>query len=555
MGWSSSVPTNSLVAGARVRFVGSDDAGGPLAAKIRSVHPGCALRGRIDTKPRVFAMSQTISSAIQWWAANTPSTTALVIGEERISYLELHEWANRVAVDLVQRGIRPQDRVAVCAGNSLEFCAVMVATMRAGAIVAPVSTRLTAFEIGEILDDLTPALVYADEANLSKFEGRAAPVASLPAVRSLRRGDRVMPPVDAGPDAPVGIMMTSGSTARPKGALFSNRSMTAAAAEFALHAPNCFGPGVRTVTFPSLSTSAGFCQFVTYAVMGCTLYIESGFEAQRCLDLLVNEGINVCAGAPIFFERMAACPGFASADLSKLRLATAGGAAVSRTLLDQWRRKGVVIRQMYGQTECGGYATLMSEKDAIESPEKCGRGGIFSDIRIVGDDGLPLAPGHAGEIVLRGPGNMLGYWNNAAATEQVMRGGWIHTGDIGVLDEQGLLTFVDRKKDIIISGGLNISAAEVERAILDFPGIEEAVVIAAPDARFGETPLAIVHGSSPISVEALVAHCNARLADFKVPRYVVVSDEPLPRLATGKLSKAELRKRYRDAHETLTRVR
>src|SRR5262249_17331921 len=124
-----------------------------------------------------------------------------------------------------------------------------------------------------------------------------------------------------------------------------------------------------------------------------------------------------------------------------------------------------------------------------------------------------------------------------------------------VLDEQGLLTFVDRKKDIIISGGLNISAAEVERAILDFAGVEEAGGIAAPDARFGGKPPAIVYSSHPISIRPLVAHCNARLADFKVPRYVVQSPEPLPRLATGKLSKAELRKRYQNAHETLPRVR
>jgi fatty-acyl-CoA synthase len=522
--------------GAAGRFVESDDV----------VH---------EDEAKIWPMSQTISSAFQWWADNTPGNTAVLVDDDRLSYLELHDWANRVAVDLAAAGVQPGDRVAICAGNSIEFCVAMLATMRAAAIVAPISTRLTAYEIGEILDDLAPAIVFADEANLPKFATEGARALGLAEVQRRRHGERIAPAVELDPDAPVGIMMTSGSTARPKGAVFTHRAMTAAAAEFAVHVPHCFGPGTRTVTFPALSTSAGFSQFVTYSVLGCTLYIESGFDAQRCLDLLVGERINVCAGAPIFFERMATCPGFESADLSNVRLATAGGATVTRALLDQWRRKGVVIRQMYGQTECGGYATLISEKDAIESPEKCGRGGIFSDVRIVGDDGRPAAPGQAGEIVLRGPANMVGYWNNPQATAQVLRNGWIHTGDIGVIDEQGLLTFVDRKKDIIISGGLNISAAEVERAILDFAGIDEAVVIAAPDARFGETPLAIIHAAQPIQVEALIAHCNARLADFKVPRYVVQSAEPLPRLATGKLSKAEVRKRYAHAHETLTRVR
>ncbi len=150
---------------------------------------------------------------------------------------------------------------------------------------------------------------------------------------------------------------------------------------------------------------------------------------------------------------------------------------------------------------------------------------------------------------------MLGYWNNAEATAEVLRDGWLHTGDIGVLDEDGLLTFVDRMKDLVISGGLNISAAEVERAVSEYPGVEEVAVIAAKDARFGETPLAVVYGKARIDVGSLIAHCNERLADFKVPRYVAFESEPLPRLATQKISKPLLRVKYKDAHETLERVR
>lgn len=500
-------------------------------------------------------MSQTISSAFRWWATNTPDNIALVIGADRISYLELHDWANRVAVDLAARGVGPGDRVAVCADNCIAFCAALLATMRVAAIAVPVSPRLTAHELGEILDDLTPALVFVDAGSAPKFATRAVPTQALAELEQRREGERVDPGIDLDPDAPVGIMMTSGSTARPKGALFTHRTMTAAAAEFAVHAPNIFGPGSRTVTFPSLSTSAGFYQFVCFSVLGCTLYIEAGFDAQRCLALLQTERINVCAGAPIFFERMAACADFDAADLSFVRLATAGGATVTRALMERWREKGVVIRQMYGQTECGGFATLSSEKDAIECPDKCGRGGIFSDVRILDDAGREVPAGQTGEIVLRGPANMTGYWNRPEATAEVMRGGWLFTGDVGMVDEQGRLTFVDRKKDIIISGGLNISAAEVERAILEFEGVQEAMVIAAPDNRFGETPMAIFYASLPVELARLVAHCNERLADFKVPRYMVQTEQPLPRLATGKLSKAAIRKHYERAHETLARVR
>ena len=409
--------------------------------------------------------------------------------------------------------------------------------------------------MGELIGDVSPQLVFADAANQTKLTERGIANIALSHVNALRTGAVVRCAVDPEPDAPVVIIATSGSTARPKGVVYSSRSMTAAAAEFALHAPMCFGPGTRTLTFPSLSTSAGLVQLVTYLVMGCSLYIEAAFEAESCLDMVVNEKINVLGGAPIFFERMAASPRFAQADVSSLRLATVGGAPVSRPLLEAWHRRGVVIRQMYGQTEVGGYATLMSEHEALLYPEKCGRGGMFNDMRVVDADGKDCPAGVPGEILLRGPGVMLGYWNNPTATAETLRDGWLHTGDIGMLDETGLLTFVDRKKDIIISGGLNISAAEVERAILAFEGVQETVVIGAPDPRFGETPLAIVYASCEISVQQLVAHCNDRLADFKVPRYVVLSPEPLPRLATGKLSKVMLRRQYAEAHLTLERVR
>ena len=500
-------------------------------------------------------MSQTISSAVQWWAIHTPDNTAITIGDDRVTYVELQDWADRISTRLIEMGFEPGHRLGICAGTSLEYCALILGAIRSAGIVMPISARLTTHEIGETLVDVMPALVFADADNGSKFKGSAVRALDLVEIAALRRGERRLPDRELDPEAPVAIISTSGSTARSKGVLFSQRSMTALAAESAMHEPGCFGPGTRTISFAPLSTGGGFIKFVNYAMLGCSQYIESAFDAQRCLRLIVEQKINVLGGVPIFFERMAGCPEFETTDLSSLRMSSVGGAPVSRAMLEVWRRKGVVIRQLYGQTEVGGLGTMMSEKEALDEPEKCGRGGIFTDIRIVGDDGKFCPAGQRGEIVMRGPGVMVGYWNNPEATAEVLRNGWLYTGDIGVLDERGLLTFLDRKKDIIISGGLNISAAEVERAILEFDGIEEAAVIAAKDSRFGETPMAVLYANHTISVQDLVTHCNTRLADFKVPRYVVVLDQPLPRLATGKLSKAALRKQYADAHETLPRVR
>ena len=502
-------------------------------------------------------MSQTISSAVQWWATHTPENVALTIGDDQLTYREIQDWADRITIKLVEMGFKPGDRLGICASNSLEYCTLVLGAIRAGGIAMPINSRLTAHEIAEILIDVVPSLVFADAANLPKLEGRSVRALALTEIAALRSGERrsaeLELPIDL--DAPVAIIPTSGSTAKAKCVVFSQRSMTSSAAEITMHEPKCFGPGTRTISFPPLSTGAGFIKFINYTMLGCSLYLESAFDAQRCLRLISEQKINVLGGVPIFFERMAACAEFEATDLSSLRMTSVGGAPVTKEILEIWRRKGVVIRQLYGQTEVGGTGTMMSEKEALEEPDKCGRGGLFTDVRIVGEDGKFCPAGVAGEIVMRGPGVMLGYWNNPEATAEVLRNGWLHTGDIGMSDERGLLTFIDRKKDIIISGGLNISAAEVERAILDFEGVEEAAVFAAKDLRFGETPMAVVYASRSISVAELVAHCNARLADFKVPRYIVVKDQPLPRLATGKLSKIALRKEYADAHETLPRVR
>jgi fatty-acyl-CoA synthase len=228
---------------------------------------------------------------------------------------------------------------------------------------------------------------------------------------------------------------------------------------------------------------------------------------------------------------------------------------VTRALTDAWLSKGIVLRQIYGQTEAGGTSTMVPTEVARTHPEKCGSGGAFTEIVTVRADGSRCVPGETGEILIRGPALMVGYWNNAKATAEALRDGWLHTGDLGVIDEDGQLTFVDRIKDIIISGGLNISAAEVERAISEFPGVEEVVVIAAPDPKFAETPMAVVHARAELDVAALIRHCNERLSDYKVPRYVVIEPEPLPRLATGKLSKPAMRQKYKHAVADLPRVR
>lgn len=499
-------------------------------------------------------MSQTVSSAIAWWSRMRGDQPAVILAGDVLTYRGLWDWSGRVAAMLETAGVAPGDRVAVCSTNSLAYVALIFGTIRAGAIVAPVNFRYKPREIAELLEATEPSIIFAADDRAAAVRETGVVPRAMAEIEALRDGADASVVHDPCPDAPVVIIATSGSTARPKGVVFTNRTMTAYAANWSIEEPSA-AAGSRVITMAPLNTSAGFVQLVHYTIAGCTLYMEPQFDPSRALDLIQREQITIFAAVPAFFEFIAAQPGFASADLSSLKLVTAGGARVSRQLLETYRAKGVVIRQIYGQTEVGGNATIMPAHLAIEMPEKCGWGGAFIDIRVVRPDGRDCAPGEPGEILMRSPGMMTGYWRNPDETAKALRDGWLWSGDIGVLDENGLLTFVDRLKDLIISGGLNISAAEVERVVCEFPGVREALVIAAPDPKFGETPLVVYHSDAEVDVAALIAHCDANLSNYKVPRYVAFSADPLPRLATGKLSKPAIRELYAGAHMHLPKVR
>ena len=499
-------------------------------------------------------MAQTLSDALAWWARMQPQSPAVILEGESLTYGQFKDWSDRIAHDLIKRGIKPGDRVGVCALNSLAYCALIMGIIRAGGIVAPINFRFTVREIVDLTSSTEPALVFAGPDFIQSIKEAGLNALPMADIEALKEGDLVTVAHDIDPDAPVVIIATSGSTAKPKGVVFTHRTMTSYVANWAVEGPGS-SVGSRIISLAPLNTSAGFVQLIHYMVQGCTTYMQPQFISSEVLKLIVDEKINCFAAVPVFFETIAALPEFATADLSSLRMVTCGGARVPARLMQVYKDKGIIIRQIYGQTEVGGYGTIMPEHLAFAEPEKCGWGGVFVELRVVHPDGTDCDPGEAGEILMRSPGMMVGYWRNETETAKALKDGWLHTGDIGALDERGLLTFIDRLKDLIISGGLNISAAEVEAVISEYPGISEVLVIAAPCDRFGETPMAVYHGPEAVDVQDLIRHCNDNLSNFKVPRFVIYSPEPLPRLATGKMSKPAVRQTYADAHKTLERVR
>ncbi|MBA2933743.1 acyl--CoA ligase [Sphingomonas sp. CGMCC 1.13654] len=504
-------------------------------------------------------MGFTVTSAFRWWVREHPNRVAVDFDGEELTYADLSAWSSRVAAALIADGIRPGDRVSICAANTLDYAVLIVAIMLSGGIHAPLSFRSSARELRGSLDTVTPSLLFtdADRAGTAReaLGDEAGKLRSLDVIRPLREATAPAPSTlhHAEPDEPVFIIGTSGSTGTPKGVVYSHRSIMTYAAEFAIMEPRTGNGGSILAAGPYSSTS-GTLLLMQFLSVGNTIYTQSRFTPELALKLLQEKKITTFLASTIFFERIAALPEFAAADLSTIAFAQISGARVNPAILQAYREKGVVLRPAYGCTEAGG-AWAARDETAFSEPEKCGPGAIFTEFAIRGEDGGFAPAGTAGEILIRSGALSQGYWNNPQATAETFRDGWLHTGDKGVLDERGNLTFIDRIKDIIISGGLNISAMEVESVIAEVPGVEEVVVLSAQDDQFGETPLAVVHGDARVTIDAIIAHCNAHLANYKVPRYVAIEPEPLPRMASGKISKVILREKFKDAAGMLPKVR
>jgi fatty-acyl-CoA synthase len=508
-------------------------------------------------------MAATVGSALHWWARTKGDATAVVVDDERLTFRELHDWSGRLARRLTELGIRPGDRVGLAAPNCLQWPVVALAVLKSGAVLVPLNPRFKAAEIRKTADDAEFSAVIAAPAQRDSVdEARAAGgdfvVHGLDIVDGQRSGPAEDFRVDLEPTEPIAVIFTSGSTGMSKGVVLTNRTLLDIALENTLTEEG-FRPGTVTLLLLPLAFTPGLVYgLLLGAVLGGTLVVESDFNPSRAVALIEKYRVRALFGVPLIFESMSRAPEFDSADLGSLQTAIVGGAAVPVDLLHRWAGKGVMLRQIYGMTESGGVATATLKSEALDYAESCGSGSIFTEVRVMLPDGRLAGAGEQGELVVRGPGVTPGYWKDPETTAVAIRDGWLHSGDLGVCDDAGRVTFVDRLKDLIISGGINISPAELEAAITALDGVAEVAVIAAPDPRFGETPAAIVvvaPGRDEVDEARVVAHCEQMLADYKVPRYVVLRSEPLPRLPSGKVAKQAIRDEYRDIADRYARAR
>ncbi len=500
-------------------------------------------------------MTELITDGLSYWARQSPDRAAIVFdGADTVDYSTLDRWTDSAAAHLTADALRPGDRVGIIGDNSLEWVVSAIGALKIGGVVVPLNNRFTSEELRYLIEDSGPSVVLADDAHRDQItaavQGTPIQVRRLEDFTALRHEAHQPVPrrADAHPDDITQIVYTSGTTSHPKGVIFTHRSTFNLVADLAITEP-AFRPGARIIYTLSMSGAPGLLWHILHPLIrGMTIYYERGFDAATTLHRLGSERIQVHSGVPVLYERMAAHPDFASADLSALELATIAGASAPIATMKSWLSKGVIVQQAYGMTELGGLSTINPKEQAIEWPESIGDGTVFTRLRVVRPDGTDCDPDEPGEIIVSGPGIAPGYWRNDHAYAAAMRDGWFHSGDVGIRDAHGIRV-VDRLKDIIITGGFNVAPSEIEAVIAEIPGVLEACVISAFDPGFGEAPAAIIYAEQDATPEAITEYCRGHLAGYKVPRHIIIQHTPLARMASGKIA----RRQIRDAHPELTR--
>ncbi|MGK3940293.1 o-succinylbenzoate--CoA ligase [Streptomyces caeruleatus] len=484
-------------------------------------------------------------------ARKTPHRTALIHGDTTLSYAGLHTRVTRLAHALRARGIRRGDRVAYLGPNHPSYLETLFAAGTLGAVFVPLNTRLAGPEIGyQLSDSGARALIYGPASK--------ALVAGLPGSTDVRTYVEVGPeyeqlliespaePIDepVTPDDTCIIMYTSGTTGRPKGAMLTHGNLTWNAINVLVDT-DLIADERALVSAPLFHTAGLNMLTLPVLLKGGTCVLVESFDPDATFDLIEQHRITFMFGVPTMFEQVARHPRWPGADLSSLRILTCGGSPVSTPLIAAYQERGLTFLQGYGMTEASPGTLFLDAEHAIGKAGSAGVPHFFTDVRVVRPDLAPVGIGETGEIVLRGPNVMPGYWGLPEETAASFADGWFRSGDAARVDEDGYVYVVDRIKDMIISGGENIYPAEIEDLLLGHPDIAECAVIGVPDEKWGEVPRAVVvprEGATP-DPDEILASLSGRLAKYKIPKSVVVADG-LPRTASGKLLKSRVRKRY-----------
>ncbi len=504
-----------------------------------------------------------------------PDNTATIFNSQRQTYRELNAREQAFAQALRDLGVGRDDRVAVYLLNSPQFLEVVYACFEIGAVVVPLNTRLAADELVFIINDAECAALVADDLLqplAASFKSRLAGIEHYIAIGGagefsdydalIARHINDAPATEAAPlsnpdrseEDLVGLFYTSGTTGLPKGVMLNHRNLWMNAMHtMAARAPE---PNAVFLHAAPMFHLATFPAVINNTLNGGAHAILRKFDLKVLLEIIERDRVTSTVLVPTMINFLISHPDFGKHDLSSLRRITYGASPMPVELLKRAMKMlpGVEFFQGYGQSESSPLLTaLMPEDHVVEGPDRvtrrlasCGRPVIGVEVEVVDDNDRLVEPGAVGEVVARGPNVMMGYWKRPEETAAALRGGWLRTGDMATVDEDGYIYLVDRKKDMIISGGENVYSTEVENVVYQHPAVREAAVIGAPDEKWGEAVTAIVtlkEGASLTEGE-LIEFCAARLADYKTPKSVEIREVELPKSGTGKILKKELREPY-----------
>ncbi len=501
-------------------------------------------------------MNAMLADIVRYWSRWKPDAVALIFEDATTTWAELDSRTDQLAAGLIARGIVHGDRVGLLLLNRPEFIDVCLACWKIGALAVPLNVRYTAPEVAYVVNDAGCSIVVGEAA---LADGLRDVLDRQPVLWAEDLDvERSVVPVTAivvHPDDGAMICYTSGTTGDPKGAVHTHAGWNATGQAWAQSVG--FGQDDRMLLPFPLAFTGGFAVWQMAYWAGARLVLERSFLPDRSIELLADQGITAFMAVPAIFQALVDHPRWNHVDLSAWKIACSGGAVVPPGLLAQVQTRGIPMLQSYTLTEATASGTVLPARDALRKLGSAGVPMVHQSVRIADDDGREVPAGDLGEIQLRGPNVMDRYWNNPEATaETILAGGWLRTGDIGRLDDEGYLYVVDRAKDMLITGGLNVYPAEIERVLSGLPGVVELAVIGVPDMRWGEAPAVIaVTALAAISGEQVLAACANKLADFKVPRYLVVRSEPLPRNMSGKVLKRTLRAEYADLPSTSKPIR
>lgn len=480
---------------------------------------------------------------IGFWADVSPDKVAIVDAttQQTYSYGYISSRAEHLAGHLYQHyGVRHGDRVAVVAPNCIGYIILFAAAQKSGFTLVPLNYRLTRHEVGRLLQQLQPIIKMVHPLMVDMVDSGAEWLDLTSLLREAEESSGDYPRVEISDDDPLFVLYTSGSSGRPKGAIYSHKMLLWNSINTQISL-DIHTETTTLVCMPPFHTGGWNVLLTPVLHSGGTCLLLQKFYATKVLQLLEHHRCTIFMAVPTMLKMMYDDRTFEQADLSSLLYIIVGGESMALPLIEAYHAKGVPIRQGYGMTEVGPNLTSLHQRDAMRKIGSIGKPNMYVETRIVSRDGTEVADGQQGELWLSGPNVTPGYITDDGGVTIDMTDGWFRTGDVVIRDEEGFLYIVDRIKNMYISGGENVYPAEVERVLSQHPAIEQIVVVAVADDKWGETGKAFVvlYPGQTLDLKMLRSYGSKRLSKYKLPRYLVIVDQ-LPLTTSGKVDRKRL---------------